>query len=117
MFSTSDWSESQRNTVANLGGIAAVERMISDLSSYDRTQTVVRFEYDEQRKPLTPAQMKAWASLAESFGKDTTLDGQEIRRPKTHDELALTVVRNKLSRIQAEKWQAEHAAKKAAESE
>ena len=119
MFSMNDWSQARKDIVTELGfgGVAAgmrvVEARITELERHDRYQVIARMEYDSERNGFTPAQLAAWSKFAETFGKDVIVDTNAISRPKTHDELALTVVRNEQSRIQSAKWQAEREAREA----
>ncbi len=66
-----------------------VERRIEDLAEYQKYATIAEIKGSA---PLTVAQVRAWAGLAETLS--AYVDGRELKRKRAKLELMLTVAQN-----------------------
>jgi hypothetical protein len=74
-------------------GMDEIERRISALSAYNRYETIAAI-YGTRTDDggLTAVQLEAWAKFARTLGDGILVDAQSIKRPKTAEELAETVL-------------------------
>lgn len=84
-----EWTEVDKE-IANDLGISEMTRRAGELDSYDRYETVAS-AYGMMN--MTPRQMKAWASFAETLGPDMVVTGQEIKREKDTQGKIESVIR------------------------
>jgi len=70
-------------------GEDALQAAIDNASRYDAYETLASYY---GIKEMTPRQLAAWAAFAVTLGNVVIGQNGEIQRPKSHDEIAETIL-------------------------